>query len=84
MANVKRYNVCSPRTYQQNGEERTHFWIIGTAFPLKEKDGFSVKLWTRILPSDELVLLVNEPREQRAGAAKDPEGAEPPLDDLPF
>lgn len=65
----------------QNGKEKTHFWVIGTAFPLPNKDGFSCKLWTRLLPTDELVLLVHEDRDQREPAAAD---APPDNDDLPF
>lgn len=82
MASGKRYNVCSPRTYTQNGEEKTHFWSIGTAFPLKDKDGFSIRLYTRVLPSDELVMFVHEPREARSGGTASHD--EPPPDDIPF
>jgi hypothetical protein len=80
---IKRYDVCAPRKYQtSNGEEKTHFWNIGTAFPLKERDGFSIKLWTRILPTDELVLFVHEPK---AASTTDGAGSEPPPhDDIPF
>ena len=79
---MKLYNVCCPRQYKaKNGETKTHFWIVGTGFPLKERDGVSIKLYTRVLPSDELVLLVKEPREGAgAGDAEDPQAD----DDIPF
>ena len=77
---MKIYNVCCPRQYKsKSGETKTHFWVIGTAFPLRERDGVSVKLYTRVLPSDELVLLVREPREPAEGEA--PPDAD---DDIPF
>lgn len=77
---MKTYDVCAPRKYKtRQGVEKTHFWNVGTAFPLRERDGFSVKLWTRILPTDELVLFLREPREGEATTE------EPPADpDIPF
>lgn len=84
MAAIKRYDVCAPRKYTtSSGEEKTHFWNVGTAFPLKERDGFSLKLWTRLLPTDELVLFVHEPRPAAAGSG--PASApDDPEDDIPF
>lgn len=81
---VKRYDVCIPRKYKtSDGAEKTHFWQCGTAFPLKERDGFSVRLWLRVLPTDELVLFVHEDRAPASGTAK-PEADEVPDDDIPF
>jgi hypothetical protein len=78
----KRYDVCAPRKYTtSSGEEKTHFWNVGTAFPLKERDGFSLKLWTRLLPTDELVLFLHEPKPASAAAAP---SESPPDDDIPF
>lgn len=42
MAN--RYDAVAVREYEVNGETRTAFTNIGVAFPLKEKDGFSLRL----------------------------------------
>lgn len=80
--NGKIYNVCAPRAYKtRSGEARTHFWVVGTAFPLRERDGLSVKLYTRVLPTDELVLLVREPRAAGTGdSTTEPD----PSDDIPF
>jgi len=77
MAAGKRYNVMVPRQYKtSSGEEKTTFWQIGTAFPLREKDGFSIELWNRFLPSGRLVMFIHEQREDT------PEP--PPEDDVPF
>lgn len=75
---VKQYTVCAPRKYKtSNGETRTHFWPVGKAFPLREKDGFSLKLYTRLLPTDELVLFADDQDQV-------PPDEPPPKDDVPF
>jgi hypothetical protein len=78
MANGKRYDVTIPRTYKDgSGKERTHFWAVGTAFPLKERDGFTIKLYSKMLITDEYVVFLREEEESS--------GAPPPDDDhLPF
>lgn len=73
MAN--RYNVTIPRTYTVNGVKKTHFWQVGTAFPLKEHDGFSIKLHSRMLLTDEYVLFAVDEDEPNASV---------PVDDIPF
>jgi hypothetical protein len=76
----KIYDVTIPRTYKDaNGKEKTHFWNVGTAFPLRERDGFSIKLNARMLVTDEYVVFVREPRD---GASDD----QPPdeHDQIPF
>lgn len=76
---VKQYTVCAPRKYKNGqGQEQTHFWPIGKAFPLKNKDGFSLKLYTRLLPSDELVIFADD--LQQVPADEEP----PPKDNVPF
>lgn len=78
MAN--RYTVHVPRKYlDSERREKTHFWLVGTAFRLREKDGFSVKLYSRMIATDQLVLFADEEEEQ-------PSAAPPPADDdnLPF
>lgn len=76
---MKRYNVCAPRKYRdRDGKEKTHFWRIGTAFPMRERDGISIKLYTRVLPVDELVLFVEE------SSASEGDDAPPPDDDIPY
>jgi hypothetical protein len=68
MSDQKMYNVCVPRQYKDgHGNDKTHFWQVGTAFPLRDQDGFSIKLWTKLLVTDQLVLFVREPREKPVG-----------------
>lgn len=81
---AKRYNVCCPRPYEQNGEEKTYFWKVGVAFPMRERDGFSVKLYTRVLPSEELVLFPVEENEERRAAPGEPKKPAAGEDDIPF
>lgn len=38
------YNVLSPRKYIKDGQEKTAFTKVGIAFPMKDKDGFSLML----------------------------------------
>ncbi len=80
MSSSKRYNVCAVRKYRdRDNKEKTHFWRIGTAFPMREQDGLSLKLYTRILPSDELVLFVQD-EQPSSDDASDPS----PDDDIPY
>ncbi len=61
---MKKYDICVPREYKtKTGEKRTHFWKVGDAWPMKEKDGLSGILYTRVLPSDKIVLFVSKERE---------------------
>lgn len=77
MAKPKRYDVTIPRTYKDSsGNEKTHFWAVGTAFPLKERDGFTIKLYSRMLITDEYVVFAREEEESSAQP--------PPDDDVPF
>lgn len=73
----KRYDVTIPRTYTDAaGNQKTHFWQVGTAFPLRERSGFSIKLWSKLLVTDQLVVFEREP--------EDPEALPPPEDNIPF
>lgn len=81
---TKRYNAMCPRTYtDRDGKEKTTFFQVGTAFPLKEKDGFTIELWMRVLPTDRLVLFVHEERARAPGETTAPDTIAPD-DDLPF
>lgn len=73
----KRYDVTIPRTYRDSsGKEQTHFWLVGSAFPLKNRDGLSIKLYSRMLLSDQYVVFAREEEEDAAAA--------PPDDQIPF
>jgi hypothetical protein len=77
MANPPRYDVTIPRAYKDsNGTERTHFWLVGSAFPLREHEGLSVKLYSRMLLSDQFVIFRRDEDESEKPPA--------PKDDLPF
>jgi hypothetical protein len=74
---AKIYDVTIPRTYKDsNGKEKTHFWNVGTAFPLREREGFSIKLYSKMLLSDQYVVFLRDEDESTP--------APPPDDGLPF
>lgn len=60
-----RYDVLSPRQYKdRDGNEKTTFMKVGVAFPMRDKDGFSVTLEAIPLPTAEGVrLMLMPPRE---------------------
>lgn len=39
----KQYNVMFPKAYERNGKSQTSFVRVGTAFPLRDRDGFSIE-----------------------------------------
>ncbi len=42
---AKRYVVCWPNEYvDRNGDNQSEFMKVGAAFPLRDRDGFSVEL----------------------------------------
>ena len=80
MAN--RYDVTVPRKYRDAaGNERTHFWLVGTGFGFEARgdegaEGVSVKLYSKMIVTDQFVLFKREPESQQN---------EPPPDDgMPF
>lgn len=80
------YNVCVPRKYTDaQGVEKTHFWQVGKAFPMRERDGFKVQIYTKMLlvPDGELVLFAAEQRQSQrpVGAVPDSDVGD---DDIPF
>ena len=78
---IKRYNVCVPRKYtDKHGTEKTHFWKVGMMFPMKERDGFNLELYTRVLPTDKLCIFV----DQLERTNKEDELPAPENDDIPF
>jgi hypothetical protein len=74
-----RFNVTIPRQYRDaNNAEKTHFWTVGTAWPLKNREGISIKLYSKLLVTDQLVLF---PAEEEETASTTPP---PQADDIPF
>ncbi len=78
-----RFTVCIPRKYRDgSGAEKTHFWQVGTGFGFEPRSadgarGVSVKLYAKLLVTDQLVLFEQEP--EAPGAAPPPED-----DQIPF
>lgn len=66
---TKRYRVCYPATYTVNdGEEKTRFVTIGTAFPLKDSDGFTVLLDCVPRDGNKLVLFAVDENEEQGNS----------------
>lgn len=47
-----RYEAVAVREYERNGEKKSSFTNIGVAFPMKERDGFTVRLHAMPAPVD--------------------------------
>lgn len=64
---AKTYSVLFPHRYTQNDEERTEMVRVGTAFRLREKDGFSLELSVPLaLPEGaRLVVLAREQQDSK-------------------
>jgi len=80
--NGTRYDVCIPRKYRDGaGNERTHFWSVGTGFGFERQTqqgttrGVSIRLNAKMLITDEYVLFEREPEAA---------SSEPPPDDFPI
>lgn len=59
-----RYDAVAVRRYKdRDGNEKSAFTTVGTAFALKEKDGYMVKLNAMPAPTDgEFVILLMPPK----------------------
>lgn len=87
--NGKYYHLCWCRPFRdKQGEERTDFMRVGTAWPLREKDGFSIEMTMPMhipLRGAKFVLLAAEPRPKRTtGADSEPEFDALDDDQMPF
>ncbi len=61
----KRYNVFFPRKYEdRDGKEKTEFLKVGVAWPMAERDGFSIELFMPLRAGD-LVAFVHEPKDEQ-------------------
>jgi hypothetical protein len=59
----ERYDAVAVRRYEQNGEEKSAFTNIGVAWPMKERDGYSLRLHCLPAPEDgEYVILLFPPK----------------------
>ena len=91
-----RYEAVAVRKYESNGEEKSAFTNIGVAFPMKDRDGFSLRLHCLPAPVDgeySILLFPPKPREDRDAAPRRqsggtsydaPSGQRDLDDDIPF
>lgn len=60
---TQRYDAVAIRKYEKDGEERSAFTNIGVAWPMKERDGYSLRLHCLPAPEDgEYVILLFPPK----------------------
>lgn len=65
---TQRYEAIAVRTYEQNGEEKSAFTNIGVAWPMKERDGFTLRLHCLPAPVEgeySILLLPPKPKEDQ-------------------
>lgn len=63
-----RYDAIAVRTYEKDGEEKSSFTNIGVAFPMRERDGFSIRLHAMPAPVDgeySILLMPPKPRDDQ-------------------
>ena len=63
-----RYDAIAVRTYERDGEEKSSFTNIGVAFPMRERDGFSIRLHAMPAPVDgeySILLMPPKPRDDQ-------------------
>lgn len=64
----QRYEAVAVRRYEQNGETKSAFTNIGIAWPMKERDGFTLRLHCLPAPVDgeyQILLMPPKPKEDR-------------------
>jgi len=64
-----RYDAVAARTYQdRDGNDKSSFTNIGVAFPMKERDGFTLRLHAMPAPIDgeySILLMPPKPRDDQ-------------------
>ena len=69
----QRYEAVAVRRYEQNGEEKAAYTNIGVAWPMKERDGFTLRLHCLPAPADgeyQIFLLPPKPKEEQRQPAR--------------
>lgn len=93
---AERYEAVAVRRYEdRDGNEKSSFTNIGVAFPMKERDGYTLRLHAMPAPVDgEYSILLMPPRpkddqqerpqqrDQRGGYGQQSSGRERPRDDV--
>ena len=71
-----RYDAVAVRRYtDRQGQEKSQFTTVGVAFPMKDRDGFTVRLNAIPAPQDgEYVLLLMPPKPRDGNAASGQSG----------
>lgn len=60
-----RYEAVAVRRYEKDGEEKAAFTNIGVAWPMKDRDGYTVRLHAFPAPEEgEYVILLMPPKER--------------------
>lgn len=60
-----RYEAIAVRRYEKDGEEKSAFTNIGVAWPMKDRDGFALRLHAIPAPQDgEYSILLLPPKER--------------------
>ncbi len=68
----KIYDVLSARAYTDNsGEQKTEYYKLGVAFPLKNKNGLNMKL-TNFPVSGEIIVLERTERSKKKESTEVP------------
>ncbi len=71
---TQRYDAVAVRKYEQNGEEKSSFTNIGVAFPMRDRDGFSLRLHCLQAPVDgEYSILLFPPKEREERQERRPQ-----------
>ncbi|MEM6934108.1 MAG: hypothetical protein AAF526_11040 [Pseudomonadota bacterium] len=63
---TKTYDILIAEDYEHQGETRSKFHNVGTAWPLETKDRMSVQLHPGISVSGRLVILPRKPKPEAA------------------
>lgn len=71
MMSATRYDAVAVRRYKdRDGNEKSQFTTIGTAWPMKDRDGYTVRLNAVPAPTDgEFVVLLMPPKPKGENAA---------------
>lgn len=66
---MERYNLCVPRKYTSNGEEKTSWEPVGVMFK-RDKGGYSIML--NLFPG--MTIMAFPPKEKEEGATQAQDG----------
>lgn len=75
-----RYDAIAARTYQdRDGNDKSSFTNIGVAFPMKDRDGFTIRLHAMPAPVDgeySILLMPPKPRDDQPAKQQDRSGGD--------